>query len=137
VTHDGAIGVQLGRGAMFVPAPFDALVRHLVCCRPRLNTGTNSTSLRVLVGKRTSSHFSPSSPRLQVMRMGIDPVAAGTGALRQLVMDCPPVVVADMLGYGRGTVERNAVLAALGGVPMPRAPQSESEFGSRNMGSYR
>jgi hypothetical protein len=26
--------------------------------------------LRVLVGKRTSSHFSPSSPRLQVMSQG-------------------------------------------------------------------
>ena len=43
--------------------------------------------------------------------MGIDAVAARTAALRQLVLDCPPSVVATALGYRPATIDRHAVRA--------------------------
>ena len=40
--------------------------------------------------------------------MGIDPVAARSSALRQLVLDCPAPVVAEMLGYSYPAIDRHA-----------------------------
>ena len=40
--------------------------------------------------------------------MGIDLLGARSGALRQLVLDCPPPVVADMLGYSYQAIDRHA-----------------------------
>ena len=43
--------------------------------------------------------------------MGIDLMGARSGALRQLVLDCPPPVVAEALGYSYQAVDRHAQLA--------------------------
>jgi len=40
--------------------------------------------------------------------MGINLMGARSGALRQLVLDCPPPVVADLLGYSYQTIDRHA-----------------------------
>jgi hypothetical protein len=45
------------------------------------------------------------------MKMGINLMAARSAALRQLVLDCPPAVVADMLGYSYQAIDRHAVRA--------------------------
>ena len=43
--------------------------------------------------------------------MGIDLMGARSGALRQLVLECPPPVVAEALGYSYQAVDRHAQLA--------------------------
>jgi hypothetical protein len=50
----------------------------------------------------------PGTLRLAVIRMGIDLMGARSGALRQLVLECPPAVVADALGYGYEAMDRHA-----------------------------
>jgi hypothetical protein len=40
--------------------------------------------------------------------MGIDIMGARSGALRQLVLDCPPTVVAEALGYSHQAMDRHA-----------------------------
>ncbi|MDQ6839839.1 MAG: recombinase XerD, partial [Actinomycetota bacterium] len=45
------------------------------------------------------------------IEMGIDLMGARSGALRQLVLDCPPPVVADLLGYSYQTIDRHALQA--------------------------
>lgn len=49
--------------------------------------------------------------RKRATQSGIHLAGSRTGALRRLVLDCPPPVVADMLGYGYHSMDRHAVRA--------------------------
>ena len=112
VIVDGTeVGISLGQDMTPVPAPFAAMVRQLCVQRPNLNTATNPTSPWLFPGRSADSHVRPATLRTAVMAMGINLMAARSAALRQLVLDCPPSVVADMLGYSYGTMDRHAVRA--------------------------
>ena len=112
VVADGeTIGIRLGQGVTPVPPPFAAMLRQLLACRPNLNTATNPTSQWLFPGRRAGSHMRSSTLRARVMEMGVDLIGARSAALRQLVTDCPPPVVADMLGYSYQTVDRHAIRA--------------------------
>ena len=52
--------------------------------------------------------MTPDALRAAGIKMGIDLTPAKRSALRQLVLDAPPPVVADMLGYTYQTVDRHA-----------------------------
>ncbi|HEV2809527.1 MAG TPA: hypothetical protein VGV93_03910 [Acidimicrobiales bacterium] len=75
------------------------MVTELMARRPNLNTATNPTSPFLFPGRTAGHHLRPSSLRLAVIQMGIDLMGARSGALRQLVLECPPTVVADARGY--------------------------------------
>ena len=104
------VGFLLGQGATPIPAPFVAMVCQLLAKRPNLNTA-NPTSPWLFPGRTAGSHVRPSTLRSNAMKMGIDLLAARGAALRQLVLDCPPAVVADSLGYSYQAVDRHAVRA--------------------------
>jgi hypothetical protein len=112
VIVDGAeVGISLGQGATPIPAPFAAMVCQLLAQRPNLNTATNPTSPWLFPGRSADSHVRPATLRSGAMAMGINLMAARSAALRQLVLDCPPAVVADMLGYSYQAIDRHAVRA--------------------------
>jgi len=111
VIEDGGVGVRLGKGSTPVPPPFGAMVEELLTRRPNLNTAVNPTSPWLFPGQTALNHLSPGTFGKLAGRMGIHLVGARTGALRQLVLDCPPPVVADMLGYGYKSMDRHAVRA--------------------------
>jgi len=105
------ISLRLGQGNSPVPPPFAAMVRDLAVARPNLNTATNPTSNWLFPGYSTNSHLTPHILRVRAIEMGIDLMGARSGALRQLVLDCPPPVVADLLGYSYQTIDRHAIKA--------------------------
>jgi hypothetical protein len=107
----GSVGIHLGEGLTPIPPPFSAMFAELVAHRPNLNTATNPTSRWLFPGHRADSHLTPGTLRRRVMAMGVNLVGARSGALRQLVLDCPPPVVADMLGYAYTTIDRHALRA--------------------------
>ncbi len=112
VTDDtGQLGIRLGRGVTPVPAPFDAMLVELAANRPNLNTATNPGSAWLFPGRITGQHLGPSTLRMAAMRMGIKITPSKRGALRQLVVDCPPPVIADMLGYSYQTLDSHAQAA--------------------------
>ena len=104
-------GIRLGQGVTPIPEPFAATVRELLSCRPNLNTAANPTSPWLFPGRSAGSHLRPSTLRARVMEMGMDILATRNAALRQLVLDCPPPVVADTLGYSYQAIDRHAIRA--------------------------
>ena len=106
-----ATGIRLGQGITPIPEPFAAMLRELLSCRPNLNTAANPTSPWLFPGRSAGSHLRPSTLRAKVMEIGIDILAARNAALRHLVLDCPPPVVADTLGYSYQTIDRHAIRA--------------------------
>jgi hypothetical protein len=102
------VGIRLGQGITPIPPPFAGLVVELLGRRPNLNTATNPTSPWLFPGRTAGNHLRPDILRTRAMQMGIDLLGARSGALRQLVLDCPPAVVADMLGYSYQAIDRHA-----------------------------
>jgi hypothetical protein len=102
------LGVRLGNGITPIPCPFADLVRDLLGRRPHLNTATNPTSPWLFPGRRAGTHLTPSALRFRAIALGVNLVGARTGALHQLLLECPPAVAADMLGYSYPTIDRHA-----------------------------
>lgn len=111
VIDGDTIGIRLGEGVTPIPEPFAAMVRDLRSHRPNINTATNPTSAWLFPGRKADSHLAPDTLTRRAIEMGINLVAARSGALRQLVLDCPPPVVADALGYSYQTIDRHALRA--------------------------
>jgi len=110
--HDET-GLRLGDDVTPVPEPFGALLRQLIDERPNLNTAANNAKNPWLFpGRRPGAHRTPNGLRDQIKALGVESLlAARNGALRQLVIDCPPPLVAEMLGYTYGTTDRHALHA--------------------------
>ncbi len=102
------VNVRLGEGFVPLPPPFSAMVVDLVAHRPNLNTAANPTSPFLFPGRTAGKHMAPATLRVAALRMGIDLVGARSGALRQLVLECPPPVVAEALGYSYQAIDRHA-----------------------------
>ncbi|MHB1549306.1 MAG: recombinase XerD, partial [Acidimicrobiales bacterium] len=113
VIIDGTeVSITLGQGATPVPPPFAAMVRELHAKRSaNLETAASPTSPWLFPGRVADSHVRSSTLRSNAMKMGINLMAARSAALAQLVLDCPPAVVADMLGYSYQAIDRHAVRA--------------------------
>jgi hypothetical protein len=111
IIENGGVGVRLGQGVTPVPPPFGAMVEELVARRPNLNTAINPTSPWLFPGRTALNHLTPGTFRKRATKLGIHLAGSRTGALRQLVLDCPPPVVADMLGYSYEAIDRHAIRA--------------------------
>lgn len=103
--------LRITNEAIEVPEPFGALLRELVTTRPNTNTATNPTSSWLFTGTRAGSHADEDSLRKLVRDTGVDLLAARNAALRQLVLDCPPPIVAELLGYSYPTIDHHAIHA--------------------------
>jgi hypothetical protein len=100
--------VRLPGGTVPIPHPFGTVFTELVTGRPNMNTATNHNSRWLFPGRRADQPMTPNALRRVGINMGIDLTPAKRSALRQLVVDAPPPVVAEMLGYSYQTVDRHA-----------------------------
>jgi hypothetical protein len=105
------VSVRLPGGVVPLPYPFDAMFRELVDARPNMNTATNHHSRWLFPGFRADQPMTPGALRAAGIRMGIELTPAKRSALRRLVLEAPPPVVAETLGYTYQTVERHAQAA--------------------------
>ncbi|MEW6154671.1 MAG: hypothetical protein AB1673_11875 [Actinomycetota bacterium] len=108
VVEGEEVSLRLGAGFAPVPAPFSGIVADLIGGGPNLNTASNPTSPFLFPGRSADKHLLPSTLRTAAIQMGIDITGARTGALRQLVLDCPPPVVSEALGYSYQAIDRHA-----------------------------
>jgi hypothetical protein len=82
-----------------------------------MNTATNHNSHHWLFpGRNADQPVTPGTLRMACIKMGTDLTPANRSALRQLVLEAPPPVVADMLGYSYQTLDRHTVSSS----PTPR-----------------
>lgn len=102
--------IHLGTPPAPVPHPFDQLIQDYLDTH-RHHTAANPASDWLIPGRAGHLPIHPAALRLRLHTIGLQPRAAHTAALRQLVTQAPPVVIADMLGYQPATTEHTAKTA--------------------------
>jgi hypothetical protein len=113
----GRLLIRLGDPPAPIPAPFDAIVGDHVKARQNLDTATNPNSAWLFPGRRAGQPLHPTSIRLRLTTLGIPNMPGRSRALREMLLQAPPAVVAGMLGYNTGIAE---TLAAESGATWKR-----------------
>lgn len=111
VDQHGRMLIRLGDPPAPVPAPFDAIVNAYRAARPNLMTATNPNSQWLFPGRRAGQPLHPTSIRLHLHTLGIPNMPGRSRALREMLLQAPPAVVAGMLGYAAGPAEAIAAEA--------------------------
>ena len=107
-THQG-MSLRLGNPPIPVPEPFDQVIADYLAARPNLTTATNPASRWLFPGRRAGQPLHPTSIRKRLHRLAIPNLAGRRRALRDLVLQAPPSVVARMLGYNTTRTENLAI----------------------------
>lgn len=109
VVEDGTtMTIIFGTAAAPLPPPVADLIREHLAHRPNMATAANTVSPWLFPGVRPGQPITANWLTIQLHNLGIRPRAARNSALRQLVMDMPPPVAAEALGYSPNTTERHA-----------------------------
>jgi hypothetical protein len=115
VSHDGdQLFLRLGEPPSPVPAPFAALLQTYIQTRPNTATATNPNSRWLFPGRRAGQPMTIEPLHGRLRKADIPRLNARTASIRQLVLQAPASVVAEMRGYH---VEHAENLAAEGGGP--------------------
>jgi len=122
----GALAIRLGDPPAPIPAPFDELIRDYLAARPNLTTATNPDSRWLFPGRRAGQPLHPTSIRLRLQRLGIPNLNSRSRALREILLQAPPSVVAGMIGYAPSRAE--AIAAQAGGTWKRYAPGDHSRL---------
>jgi hypothetical protein len=102
---DGHLLIRLGDPPAPVPAPFDQIITDYLATRPNLTTATNPNSRWLFPGRRAGQPMHPTTIRSRLQRQGIPNLNGRSRALRDMLLQAPPAVVAGMLGYAAGRAE--------------------------------
>ncbi len=106
ITTDGEqLFIRLGDPPAPVPAPFDDIVRAYLAARPNMHTAGNPNSNWLFPGRVPGQPIHPTAIRRRLQLLGIPNLNSRSRALRELLLQAPPAVVAGMLGYGIGRSE--------------------------------
>lgn len=100
--------ITFGDDPAILPGPVAALARDHLVDRPNTHTTTGKNSPWLFVGYRPARPLDPNYLMGKLRGAGIDLRGARNAALRQLVLDMPPAIAADTLGYAYTTTERHA-----------------------------
>ena len=104
--------LALGNEPVPVPAPFADLLNEHLTHRPNLRTTAGTASDWLFPGYRPGTHLHPNTLMDRIRSLGVDLLGARNAALRALVTEVPPPLVAEMLGYIYQVAHRHAELAA-------------------------
>lgn len=103
----GRLRIRLGTPAVPVPERFNTVIGDYVHHRRAATVG-NPDSPWLFPGRRGGLPLHPTSIRLRLHTLGLQPRTARAGTLRQLVAEAPPAIISAMLGYQAATAERQA-----------------------------
>jgi hypothetical protein len=120
IHEDDGVLLRLGDPPTAVPEPFAGLLLAFLAARPNTTTATNAASTWLFPGRRAGQPIQSQTMGLRLNKLGFVPTNARTSAIRQLVLQAPPPVVAGMLGYHDETAARHA--ADAGGTWKSYAP---------------
>jgi hypothetical protein len=98
--------ISLGAEPIPVPEPFAGMLKEHLDNRPNLRTGGGrATTTWLFPGRGPDKHLDTET---MVKALGISVLAARTSALRDLVAEIPPPVVAQLLGYSHNCTQYHA-----------------------------
>jgi hypothetical protein len=96
---DAGMRIMLGTHPTDVPEPFASLVREHLATRPNLRTGAGPESPWLFPSTLAGRHLHPSTVMKRLRDLGVNLLGARNRAIGELVLECPPPLVADALGY--------------------------------------
>ena len=102
-------------GGQTIPVipPFSEVLLDHIATRSNQTTATNRASTLLFPGRRAGQPIHPGSLRLRLHRLGIPNLDGRTRAIRDLLQQAPPAVIASMLGYCSTSVETIAAQAGI------------------------
>ncbi|GAA5159780.1 hypothetical protein GCM10023321_41410 [Pseudonocardia eucalypti] len=103
--------ILLGNEPAALVAPFDQLLLEHLKHRPNTQTG-NTNSPWLFPSTHAGRHLHPNTLMSRLRTLGIDLRGARNAALKQLVQQAPPPIVASQLGYDPAVTQRHAEQAA-------------------------
>jgi len=107
------VRISLGAEPAPVPEPFANMLSGLLHRRPNLRTvGGRVANPWLFPARRPGKHLDAITLVHDLSRAGVNVLAARNSALRSLVAEMPPPVVAKLLGFSDNCTQRHAQLAA-------------------------
>jgi len=82
-----------------VPEPFAQLLHDHIATRPNLRTGAGPNSPWLFPGRVAGRHLHPNTVMDRLRDLGVNLLGARNRAIGELVLEVPPSLVADALGY--------------------------------------
>jgi hypothetical protein len=101
IVDDGDTGMSITLGARptDVPEPFASVLREHLAARPNLRTGAGPDSPWLFPSTLAGRHLHPNTVMDRLRDLGVDLLGARNRAIGELVLECPPSLVAEALGY--------------------------------------
>jgi len=101
IVNDGASGmtISLGQRPTEVPEPFAQLLREHVANCPNLRTGAGPDSPWLFPSTLAGRRLHPNTVMDRLRELGVNLLGARNRAIGELVLEVPPSLVADALGY--------------------------------------
>jgi hypothetical protein len=110
---DGQTRILLGQEPIPVPQPFAGLLNTHIRNRPNLRTmGGLAATPWLFPSNRPGRHLNPQFIMTRLRNLGINLLGARNTALRSLVVETPPPLVAELLGDSYNVTQRHAEIAA-------------------------
>lgn len=101
IVDDGDTGMSITLGAhpTDVPEPFASRIREHLASRPNLRTGAGPDSPWLFPSTLAGRHLHPNTVMDRLRDLGVNLLGARNRAIGELVLECPPSLVAEALGY--------------------------------------
>lgn len=99
---DSGMSISLGKhptDPTDVPEPFASLLRAHLAARPNLRTGAGPDSPWLFPSSLDGRHLHPNTVMDRLRDLGVNLLGARNRAIGELVLECPPSLVAEALGY--------------------------------------
>jgi hypothetical protein len=106
------MSIKLGGHPTDVPEPFASLIREHLATRPNLRTGAGTDSPWMFPSTLAGRHLHPNTVMDRLRDLGVNLLGARNRAIGELVLECPPSLVADALGYSHQVAFLHAEKAA-------------------------
>lgn len=93
------MSITLGQRPTDVPEPFATLLRLHIAQRPNLRTGAGPDSPWIFPSTLAGRHLHPNTVMDRLRDLGVNLLGARNRAIGELVIEVPPSLVAEALGY--------------------------------------
>lgn len=93
------MSILLGQRPTDVPEPFAQLLRDHIAQRPNLRTGAGPASPWLFPSTLAGRHLHPNTVMDRLRDLGVNLLGARNRAIGELVLEVPPSLVAEALGY--------------------------------------
>jgi hypothetical protein len=109
---EAGMSIKLRAHPTDVPEPFASLIREHLATRPNLRTGAGTDSPWMFPSTLAGRHLHPNTVMDRLRDLGVNLLGARNRAIGELVLECPPSLVADALGYSHQVAFLHAEKAA-------------------------